>query len=285
MRQATLWDEPASVEEEERPKARRPRTVAPAGGHYSVDDDGEVTLRGLVVGRVESRPIEADDTGRTSGWFWVSADGETSSDPAYFAVRSTAAALLCADPSTSAFVKRGGIVQRKLVLDDGPPEECQEHELACPTCRQEVPVPDKTTWLTGMVLHTDPRVDARAFTTIIRWHGDPERRSRKERQELLGGEEAATDWLSLKKGAPEVWRDSIAELLGDGKPRTFNGIMLALSDYMHTADTALDMPPHHGLALAVRSRAVMMTNDAPVFFALSDERAMVPLSALEDAGT
>lgn len=101
------------------------------------------------------------------------------------------------------------------------------------------------------------------FLHIVRASGDPERRSREERQAIYG-EGSSTQWKTLRKQTPEQWAERIAGHLADGVPRTFNRIMVELADC--TADVVFGDAPDRGLWLLVRQSRVMMTVRVPIYF-------------------
>lgn len=129
-------------------------------------------------------------------------------------------------------------------------------------------------WVTAIFLPLD---GPEQYVIVVRDpDNDPLRLTRKQRHEKLGRRSATLGWKDLNKTPPEFWRDAIVKLLGDGEPRTFNRIMLELTDYAYEADVGFQRNPHHGLNLALRERKVMATTEAPVYLTLTDERAVVP---------
>lgn len=98
------------------------------------------------------------------------------------------------------------------------------------------------------------------FLHIIRSSDDPERAPRSKRR----GKSLA--WEKDMTGDVGKWADAIAELLGDGRPRTFNRIVLELTGLQYTADVAAGKAPDLGLWAAVADGRLEHTIDAPVLF-------------------
>ncbi len=120
-----------------------------------------------------------------------------------------------------------------------------------------------------------------AFTHIIRSAVDGERESREARQRRLGNAAAAVEWTTLKRGKVPEWEAATEALMLDGTPRTFNGIVLALTDGSMTADTAMDKDPDVALWRLVERGVLRWTERAPVFFL--HERFIAPCSCAECA--
>lgn len=112
---------------------------------------------------------------------------------------------------------------------------------------------------------SDPvdRTGLASYMHLIRAPGDPERRSRKARQDAMGKAQAATHWRTLAKAPVAQWRAAIAELLSNGTPRTFNSISVALCDM--TADVAPDNADTALWAL-VADRVLEHTLETPIYF-------------------
>jgi len=98
------------------------------------------------------------------------------------------------------------------------------------------------------------------YLHLVRASDDPERSPRGPGRALL--------WRSLDKHTAEAWAARIVEHLSDGTPRTFNRIMVELSDF--TADVAFESTADDGLWLAVTRHQLALTHDAPVLFTCSD---------------
>lgn len=97
---------------------------------------------------------------------------------------------------------------------------------------------------------------ASPYLHLIRAKGDPERSPRGPGRALL--------WRNLDTRTPEAWAERIAAHLNDGVPRTFNRIMVELSDF--TADVAFGTTADEGLWLAVERGHLALTHEAPVLF-------------------
>jgi len=115
------------------------------------------------------------------------------------------------------------------------------------------------------------------FVVLIRSPFDPERRTRSQLQarHRETGTEPALAWIRDLKGTPEEWAESICALLEDGQSRTFNRIMLDLTERLYTADVAAGKAPEKGLWLAVERRRVFWAHleDGAVWFALAPAEA------------
>ena len=113
--------------------------------------------------------------------------------------------------------------------------------------------------------------------------------SRKKRQKLLGHQAAAVAWKSLEGHADE-WAATILEYMADGKPRTFNRLVLELTDYHHTADNAFKRGPDQAIWLLVQASQIEHTLEAPIQFRLvagasTEHLAKGQLDLLEAAET
>lgn len=134
---------------------------------------------------------------------------------------------------------------------------------------------DDEPWLTRFTI-PDPEDDDPGpglYTIIIRGPNDEERMTRKERQELWG-EESALRWTRIDDRSPEEYAAAFIELLEDETPRTFNQLVLEVTGYGFTADQAFGRNPFWGLRQAVADGRLMITNQAPIYVAIADERAI-----------
>jgi len=107
------------------------------------------------------------------------------------------------------------------------------------------------------------RSGAARYTHLIRAADDPKRISRSERK---GNE---TRWRLDMRGSAEQWEDEMLVLLGDGRPRTFNRIVLELTDGRYTADVAFEGAPDTALWQLVERGSLEYRAQAPVLFRLS----------------
>lgn len=105
-----------------------------------------------------------------------------------------------------------------------------------------------------------------AYVHLIRGPHDGQRESREARQERLGVEGAARQWVTLTRGDVQAWKVAIERLLGDGEPRTFNRIVLELTDGSMTADTAFGKDPDSALWALVEAGVIWWTPEAPIHF-------------------
>lgn len=80
-------------------------------------------------------------------------------------------------------------------------------------------------------------------------------------------------WKGLDKHTTEEWAARIVTHLSDGILRTFNRIMVEVSDF--TADVAYGSSADEGLWLAVSRHQLALTYDAPILFACTD--GLVPV--------
>lgn len=111
-------------------------------------------------------------------------------------------------------------------------------------------------WVTGNAVD---RSGLAQYTHLIRSPDDPERSPREARK----GKETA--WLRLTaKATRGAWKTSIAALLADGVPRTFNRIAVELSDM--TADVVFGKAPDQALWELVHEGAIEHTTKAPILF-------------------
>lgn len=118
-------------------------------------------------------------------------------------------------------------------------------------------------WSTGGG-HPD-RSGINTFVHIVRSPLDKERLSRKARQEMH--ENSGTKWCGdMKKGTKPQWREKIVSLLGDGKLRTFNAIVLEASGMEYTADVAHGKAPDSVLWELVSERKIEHTMSTPILF-------------------
>lgn len=121
--------------------------------------------------------------------------------------------------------------------------------------------PSERRWVTGV----RPDLSGRyAYVLMIRHPSDPERRRR--------GSETGdiAPHRTLAKVPVETFMRSIANLLTDGEPRSFNRISVELTD--KTADVTTDSPFEEALWRLVEAGRVEFTPDAPVLFRRSSLR-------------
>lgn len=111
--------------------------------------------------------------------------------------------------------------------------------------------------LTFHVGHVD--VAASPYVHLIRAKDDPERSPRGPGRALL--------WRNLDTHTPEQWAERITTHVSDGVPRTFNRIMVELSDF--TADVAFGTNAEEGLWVAVANHQLALTHDAPILFTMA----------------
>lgn len=105
---------------------------------------------------------------------------------------------------------------------------------------------------------------AAKYVVIVRGPNDPERKRKRDPK-------TSTAWKQLVKGGHVgVWTKRIVELMQDGKPRTFNHMMVELADV--TADIAMGNPPEKGLWDAVRQGHLVMTYESPILFKKASRR-------------
>ena len=117
---------------------------------------------------------------------------------------------------------------------------------------------DADSWATG---ETVSRRGLAGFLHVVRGVDDPKRLDRKDRE----GRETA--WKAdLKASSTATWAAKIAAHLSDGIPRTFNRIVLELSNHEYTADVALEQAPDFALWHLVASERVEHTFTLPVLF-------------------
>ena len=130
-------------------------------------------------------------------------------------------------------------------------------------------------WLTGPYWEAagepSPFEQTSAFFYIARGDDDPKRLSRKERQELLA--DHATAWRKAAKKDPvESWAQRIVELFeADPTPRTFNHIVLDLTDRQYTADIMFKENADEALWQLVSAETLAHTRQVPCHFALVEE--------------
>ena len=117
---------------------------------------------------------------------------------------------------------------------------------------------DLREWATGPV----SRQGAARYVHLIRAPWDPPELTRKERQNI---DRDPTRWKKTFADVA-VWRDKIFRLLCDGKARSFNAIVLELTDRYYTADAAFDKGPDFALWALVDEGEVEHTTYAPIMF-------------------
>jgi len=119
-------------------------------------------------------------------------------------------------------------------------------------------------WTSGPVDRSGPA----AYVHLVRSPDDPQRISRAARKDLGKG---PVSWCGdMKASAKPEWLERIPELLGDGKPRTFNAIVLEVSGGVYTADAAFGKAPDNALWELVTAGRVEHTLVAPVLFRLAE---------------
>jgi hypothetical protein len=104
------------------------------------------------------------------------------------------------------------------------------------------------------------------YTHLIRSPHDGERESREARQQRLGVAHGAVEWKRLQRGKVRDWMEAIEGLLRDGDPRTFNRIVLELTDGAMTADTAHGKDPDAALWKLVEDGVLWWTPQVPIHF-------------------
>lgn len=103
------------------------------------------------------------------------------------------------------------------------------------------------------------------FMHIVRSPLDPERLSRKKRQEMH--ENSVTKWCGdLKAGTKPQWKAKILEVLAGGELLTFNAIVLRASGMEYTADVAHGKAPDSALWELVGERKIEHTMATPILF-------------------
>jgi hypothetical protein len=138
----------------------------------------------------------------------------------------------------------------------------------------ELPAPQRA-WETGWIPDQD---GVYAFLAIVRSRDDPERSSREARRARLGHIGARDEWKKIRKLPAKEWLPRIENHLLDGRPRTFNAIMVELADV--TADVAMgdddsEEPsgPLAALWMLVSGKRVEFTMETPVLFRSLDAHA------------
>jgi hypothetical protein len=101
------------------------------------------------------------------------------------------------------------------------------------------------------------------YVHLIRFASDPQRSRAAKRDPFA--------WRKLDEQSPEEWAARIVAHLGDGQARTFNRIMVELTNF--TADVAFDSNADSGLWRAVERTLVVHTLEAPIFFRLAARAA------------
>lgn len=121
-------------------------------------------------------------------------------------------------------------------------------------------------WLTGPWWPKD-RHPMSGFMHVVRGPFDGDRKSREERRRGRKKGEAMVAWKKdLDAGKPDRWEKPILQLMRDGRPRTFNEIMLEITNGNYTADTAYTKDPDKALWSLVESKQLEHTTQEPVLF-------------------
>lgn len=156
------------------------------------------------------------------------------------------------------------------------PTEEEEQAERPPEAQAEPEPPAEPQWH-GLL---PDRAGLSAFTHIIRHPGD------EDGIEVLGHHAGSgrdpTAWKQDLKGTPDEWAGRIARLLADGRPRSFNRIVLELTGGKHHADAAYTAAPDKGLWLAVEQGRVQWRNgEHGVEFGIVEGAATDPAAELE----
>lgn len=112
-------------------------------------------------------------------------------------------------------------------------------------------------WVTGYNIY---RSGLMTFAHIVRCPTDPERVPRSARK----GKAAA--WRQDMKAPVSEWESSILRLMADGQSRTFNKLILELTDYSYTADVAFQGNPDKAIWSLVKAERVEHTLVSPILF-------------------
>lgn len=105
-----------------------------------------------------------------------------------------------------------------------------------------------------------------AYLHIIRAPGDPERSQRPR-----GGRQDRAPHRTVNKQGVAHWQDRIRAHLADGKPRTFNRIMVEIADL--NADTVFQDAPDKALWSLVDAGEIQHTRNVPVYFRKTNSAA------------
>lgn len=100
-----------------------------------------------------------------------------------------------------------------------------------------------------------------AYTHLIRSAHDGARETREVRHARIGVAAGVIEWRKLEQGNVDEWASAIEALMRDGQPRTFNGIVLELTDAKCTADTAFGKDPDDALWKLVEARTLWWSCD------------------------
>ena len=135
--------------------------------------------------------------------------------------------------------------------------------------KMKVPVVTaKTKWFTGKF----DRSCSANYIHLIRSPDDPERLSREERHRRIGlrhgRDVTATAWKKLDDCSIAKWKERILAGLRDGKPRTWNRLILEITNFHYTADVVFGKRPDKALWALVEEGKVELTAEAPVLFRL-----------------
>lgn len=107
------------------------------------------------------------------------------------------------------------------------------------------------------------------YMAIARADDDPERLSRKKRQAMH--EDSPTAWKGAMQSPVEEWKARFLEVLADGKPRTFNALLLEASHYEYTADVGHEENPEKALWALVEEGILAHTPSIPVRFGVLED--------------
>lgn len=146
---------------------------------------------------------------------------------------------------------RGGVVTPQLALPFAEPRS----------------LPEPSEWLERFAL---PMTGLASYQVLVRSPDDPERRSRKERQQ---SPDYATSWKRLDDASPEQWATLFVDLLKTCEPMTFNALVLTVTGGAFTADVAAFGAPHLGLALALADGRLRISNSGPHRIAVSQRES------------
>lgn len=106
------------------------------------------------------------------------------------------------------------------------------------------------------------------YLHLARSKYDPERMERKERHAKHGMHRATVIWQEYRRASKKQWAEQIEELMrGENRCRTFNEIVLVLSDLDVTADTVFGGAPDQALWELVERGVLWWTcEENAVFF-------------------
>ncbi len=99
-------------------------------------------------------------------------------------------------------------------------------------------------------------MSAQIELSFIRSAHDGARETREARHARIGVAAGVVEWRKLEQGKVDEWASAIVALMSDGQPRTFNGIIIDLTDARCTADTAFGKDPDLALWKLVEARTL-----------------------------